>query len=155
MNIRRYLPALASLQHSYPSLAYRLRVYFDLPPGPLIHSIPAAGLAQADVVLALLRINSSGARQYVEHLIGRPITIGPACLLVYNYNRAKPLLHSQPVVTWVMKNPPLRNSTRIAHSFPEFCVGRTRQQLIMRGVSRGDIRRAVRRGWIRMEGGAV
>jgi hypothetical protein len=38
---------------------------------------------------------------------------------------------------------------------PEFKVGRTREQLLARGVSRGDIRRAVRRGIITMTEGRI
>lgn len=148
------MPAIASLQRNCPSLAYRIRVYFGLGSGPLIRSIPRAGLGQADVVLALLRIGTRCARRYVEHIIGRAITVCPSCRLTYPYNRQRPRVSLQPVITWVTPNPPLRCSTKIAACYTEFRVGRTREQLLCRGVSRGDIRRAVRRGWITMSEGA-
>lgn len=144
---------IASIQRRCPALAYKLRRYFNLGSGPLIVSLYRAGLGQADVVLALLKINSDCARRAVERLVGRPITVCPSCLLIYDYNRSRPKLGSQPVITWVMRSPPLRSSTKIAACYPEFRVGRTREQLVCRGVSRGDIRRAVRRGWIKMSEG--
>jgi hypothetical protein len=153
MHLRRHLSIIAFIDHRRPVLAHRLRVYFKLPPGRLIYTIPAAGLCQADVVLALIRFGSERAREIAELMIGKPITICPSCLLRYSYNHARPRVSLQPVITWVLPNPPLRQSTKIAHCYSEFRVGRTREQLLYRGVSRGDIRRAVRRGWIKMSEG--
>lgn len=151
--LRRHLAALAAISRT-PALEYRVRRYFALDSSPMIFACTRAGLSQADVVLCLIRIGTPAARNIIEGLIGKPITVGPACRLTWAYNKQTPSVGNQPVVTWVMPTlqVPLRMGTRLAANFPEFKCGRTLQQLQMRGVSRGDIRRAIRRGWIKMAG---
>lgn len=56
------------------------------------------------------------------------------------------------MVTWVSDEVLLRRGTRLALTFPEFKCGRTLEQLKMRGVSNGDIRRVMKRGWVKMTG---
>ena len=149
--LRRHLAAIAAITTT-PSLEYRVRRYFALDSSPLIASVRHAGLSQADIVLCLTRINTPRARIIAESLIGKPITIGPACRLSWGYNKQAPTVGTQPVVTWVASSVPLRRGTRLALTFPEFKCGRTKQQLQMRGVSNGDIRRVIKRGWVRMVG---
>lgn len=152
MNLRRHMPVIAHLDHRYPALAYRLRVYFDLPArARLVPSLSSSSLCQADLVLALLRFGTPASRVVAERLVGRPITVCPSCLRRRLSSLTAASSSSSPAITYVLRDPPLRNSTRLQSCYSEFRVGRTRQQLISRGVSRGDIRRCIRRGWIRME----
>lgn len=150
-HLRRHLQSIALIDR-VPALEYRVRRYFELGSRNLFVELRDARLCQADIVLCLLRINTSTARRVVESLVGRPIVVSRACRLMWHINSQRPRVMRQPVITWVCPRNPCRNSTRIGASFAEFKVGRTRQQLLMRGVSRGDIRRAVRRGWIVMAG---
>jgi hypothetical protein len=151
--LRRHLPALAAID-STPALAYRVRRYFDLPSGLLIHTLTSAGLSQADVVLCLMSVNSDRSRAIAESLVGRPIQILPACKLSWGFNKQTPSVSTQPTITYVksLGEVPLRRGTRLALCYAEFKRGRTLQQLQMRGVSRGDIRRAMKRGWIKVVG---
>lgn len=145
--LRRHLPAIAAIAAS-PVLTYRVRRYFALDSRPLILSV--RGLSQADIVLCLVRIGSPRAREIAGSLIGKPITVAPACLLRWSHNKQTPSVGRQPMVTWVAETVPLRRGTRMALTFPEFKCGRTLQQLLMRGVSRADVRRVTKRGWVKM-----
>lgn len=149
--LRRHLSAIAAVTRT-PALEYKLRRYFALDSSPLIVSCTRARLSQVDLVLALMRINTPRSRVITSSLIGRPITIGPACRLSWSYNKQDPSISTQPVVTWVDNTVLLRRGTRLALTYPEFKCGRTLDQLTMRGVSRSDIRRAMKRGWIKMTG---
>jgi hypothetical protein len=148
---KRHLPALAAID-AVPALAYRVRSYFDLPAGPLISTL--LPYSQADVVLCLMRVNTDNARRITESLIGKEIVIGPSCRLSWGFNKQEPSVSTQPVITHVksLGEVPLRRGTRLALCYMEFKRGRTLQQLQMRGVSRGDIRRAIKRGWIKVVG---
>jgi hypothetical protein len=127
--LRRHLPALAAITR-WPAMEYRVRQYFNLGSGPFLVELRRAGLCQADLVLCLIRMNTSLSRKLVEQIVGKPITVGAACLLTWNRNSQSPSIKRQPIITWVCSDAPLR----------------------MRGVSKGDLRRAMRRGWIRVEG---
>lgn len=152
--LRRHLAAIAAIS-TMPALDYKVRQYFALGSRPLIIELPRAGLCQADLVLALVRIGTPRSRLIAGSLIGKPITTCPSCKLTWSYNKQTPSIGVQPVVTWVSDEVLLRRGTRLAMTFPEFRCGRTLQQLTMRGVSRGDIRRAMKRGWIKMVGVAA
>lgn len=150
--LRKYLVAIAAIS-STPALSYRVRQYFGLGSRPLIIELRHAELSHADIVLCLLRINTERARTIIASLMGKPITIGPACRLVWPDNRQSPIVRSQPTVTRVNLDIVVRRRTRLHACLPEFRIGRTLDQLRMRGVSRGDIKRAVRKGVIVMTGG--
>jgi hypothetical protein len=147
--LRRHLTAIAYITR-FPSLTYRVRRYFSLGSGPLLIELRRAALHQADIVLCLLRIDTRMARRIAEALIGKPITIGPSCRFVYNFNRSSPLVRTQATICQVATFHNVRNRTRLHTCLPEFKVGRTMDQLLMRGVSKGDIKRAMRRGIISM-----
>lgn len=149
--LRRHLPAIATIVR-VPALEYRVRRYFGLGSGPLLVELRRAGLCQADIVLCLLRAGTPRSREIIEKIVGRPITVAAACRLVWNHNSQAPTVRRQPIITWVCSDATLRRGTRIAAAFTEFRVGRTLEQLRVRGVSKGDLRRAMRRGWIRVEG---
>lgn len=145
--LRKHLAAVAAVDQT-PALKYRVRQYFDLPRGSLFTAL--RGFSQADLVLCLLRIGTPRSRRIVEALVGRPIIIGPACRFVYYYNKQNPSLRRQPVVVFVDPDAIIRGKSRLAKCMAEFKVGRTRDQLLQRGVRNGDIRRAVARGIVRM-----
>jgi hypothetical protein len=149
--LRRHLAAIAAITRT-PALEYRVRRYFALSNRPLIAACRRAGLSQADLVLCLVRMGSPRARIIAESLIGRPIHVAPACRLTWAYNKQQPSVRRQPVITHVQEQVPLRRGTRLALSFPECRRGRTLEQLQQRGVSKGDIRRMMRRGWITVAG---
>ena len=151
--LKRHLPALAAIDQ-VPALSYRVRRYFELGSGLLIHELPRASLSQADIVLCLMSINTDRSRAIAESLVGKPITIYPACKLTWGFNKQTPSVSTQPTITYVksLGEVPLRRGTRLAMCYAEFKRGRTLQQLQMRGVSRGDIRRAMKRGWIKVVG---
>jgi hypothetical protein len=101
-----------------------------------------------------MSFNTETSRAIAESLIGRPIAVLPACRLSWSFNKQTPSVSTQPTITHVKSigEVPLRRGTRLALCYAEFKRGRTLQQLQMRGVSRGDIRRAMKRGWIKVVG---
>ena len=149
MPLRKHLQSIALITR-IPSLLYRVRRYFALSSGHLFIALRRRKLGQADLVMCLMSIGTEAARRVTECLIGRSITIGPACLLKYSHNTEHPTIGRQPVITRVSARPKIKARSRLARAFDEFRVGRTREQLLSRGVSRGDIRRAQRRGWIQL-----
>lgn len=149
--LRRHLCALAAIMRT-PALEYRVRQYFALGSGPFLVELKRAGLCHADIVLCLLRINTQRSREIVEALIQKPITVGPACRFVWPDNRQTPRVRRQPKITWVCSDVLPRRGTRLYSRFPEFRVGRSLQQLQLRGITRGDVKRAIRGGFIKMVG---
>jgi len=145
--LRKHLQSLALIVRT-PALLYRVRRYFNLGTEHLFVALRRAGLGQADVVLCLLKIGTQRARRIAEALIGKPITVAPACRFTYSVNGHAPRIGRQPVITWVIDEFPVLRMSRLVRCLHEFRVGRTREQLMRRGVTKGDIGRAVRRGWI-------
>lgn len=132
----------------------KLLAYFDIPPTPYLTPVLyQRGLGQADLVLALLRCGGLQGRSYVELLVGRPITVGAPCLLLYRRN-GRPTVSRQPVdrrITFVQAANPRQPNTEASLRWPEFKLGRTVSQLRARGCTKRDIRRATRMGWIVFE----
>lgn len=157
--LRKHATALAHMTAD-KSLKKMVCDYFDLAPRsrsltPLLYQ---RGLGQADLVLALLRINHSRARHYIGLLIGHPIVIAPPCLLRYNLNSnasrpsiTRPVGNDNRRITFVQDTNPRQPGTESHLRWPWFQVGRTVAQLRVRGVKRRDIRKAADFGWIRLE----
>jgi hypothetical protein len=145
--LRKHLQSLSVIDQT-PALNYRVRRYFQLGTAHLFRELRSRGLGQADIVLCMIHLNTEWARRVVSVLIGKPIEIGPPCLR--DYHVPPPMMPRPPVIDWVMPNIPVRNSTRLGDSVIEFRVGRTREQILQRGVSRADWDRALRRGWIHL-----
>jgi len=104
---------------------------------------------QATVVLALLRAARLPA---AEHLVGKPITRVPTL------RSLSPPLRSpddstldRRTITRVEPNPRLP-TTPAWSRYRLFRVGRTLGEFLLRGGRRGDVRLALRRGWISVEG---
>lgn len=149
MALRKHLQSLALIARN-PALLYKVRRYFGLDSTHLFIALRRKKLCQADIVLCLMKIGGEAARRIAESLIGKSIIIGPACKFLWKVNGAKPSIGRQPMITWVIKKFPVLRKSKIAQCFSEFRVGRTREQLMNRGVTRGDIRRAMKKRWIRM-----
>lgn len=148
-----------------PLASFLLRDYFDLPRShSLMASLLDRGLGQADLVLALLHLRdamhhrSDAARLlcfYVHRLVGRPILVGPSCLLLYKTNGHAPRI-SRPVqadrrLIWVSPVNPRQPNTEAHDRWEAFRPGRTVAQLRSRGITRRDLRKAERKGWVRFE----
>lgn len=140
---------------------YLLCDYFQLRRGAtLMSSLCDQGLGQADLVLALLRLRDQCRTPYariygcyITLLVGHPITVGPACLLQYRVNGHPTAIRSTDDrrLTFVLPDNPRQPRTEAHLRWCQFQVGRTVAQLRVRGVTKRDIRRAVRRGWIKLE----
>lgn len=157
MLLGRHASTIAALGRD-PRTATFLRAYFALPGGVcLMHSLCVCGLGQADVVFALLRLRDEThflmLDLYISWMVGRPILVCPPCLLHWHHNTVAPSvrLDTSPRITWVVSNNPRQPSTSAALRWEEFRVGRTVAQLRVRGVTRRDVRRARRMGWIKLE----
>lgn len=140
-------------------LKYLLRDYFSLPKSQaLMPALLARGLGQADLVLSLLHIRDAhltlrpSAEDFIAKFIGHPIVIGPGCLLRYRTNgMPTATLDASPRITYVAPDNPRQPNTDAHLRWCEYKVGRSVAQLRSRGVTPRDIRRAVARGWIRIE----
>lgn len=142
------------------SIKYLVRDYFALSVRQaLMPALLGRGLGQADLVLCLLRLRDRHHLRminvYVHLLVGRPILIGEPCLLRYATN-GRPTATRSPLaedrrVIYVQPDNPRQPSTEAHGRWREFKVGRSISQLRIRGVTKRDLRRAVRRGWVRLE----
>lgn len=144
------------------SLKYLIRDYFGLPvTTALMPAMLARGLGQADLVLCLLRIRDAhrslrtAIEEHITALIGRAIHACPPCLQLYNQRPVNPQDATRTAddrrVTHVTLANPRQEGTDAYMRWHEFRVGRTIGQLVTRGITKRDIRRAVRNGWIKME----
>lgn len=143
-------------------LKYLVRDYFALPRATaLMPAMLARGLGQADLVLCLLRLRDhhEALRRTTEDLIaalvGHPICVGPSCLLSYRTTaqRGVRVVRSKDDrrITSVVQDNPRQPNTSAHLRWCEYRVGRTIGQLLVRGITRKDILRAQRRGWIQVE----
>lgn len=72
MILPRYVTAIAHIDLD-PALAFLVRRALRLPRRPIIYALSKRGLGQADLVLALLHVNTNSARVAVERILDRPI----------------------------------------------------------------------------------
>lgn len=123
----------------------------------LLGSLLAQRACHADVVLVLLR---AGELEAVEALIGRPITRCPPGLRArpLPYPEAAPRRGDERLVTRVREpgattpaGRPQLLTTDLYRRLALVRVGLSVQQLLTRGVRRGDIRIAERRGLLELE----
>jgi len=164
MLLSRHCLTVAMLNRD-PLTAFLVRDYFDLPRGrTLFASLMDRRLGQADLVLCLLHLRDQQRRErdyhrilsfYVRRLVGRPILVGEPCLLRYKINGHAPStarpLPSERRLIWVTEVNPRQSGTEAHQRWVEFRPGRTVSQLRARGVTRRDLRRAERKGWVRFE----
>jgi hypothetical protein len=154
--LRKHMATMIKMNR-YPLLKELIRQYFDLPAGiALTPALYQRGLGQADLVLCLLRTDHFMAREFVAMLIGHPIIIGPPCLLHYRTNGASPTVrHPTGLmdrrITYVAPSNPRQPRTEAYLRWQDFRAGRTPRQVMTRGSTKRDVRRALRMGWIRLE----
>ncbi len=158
--LRKHAAIIARI-NADAQIKQKLLAYFDIPPTPyLTPALYQRGLGQVDLVLALLRTQGTRelvvrARGHIEALVGRPIVVGPPCLLSYPRNGSPQV--SRVVsgvdrkIIFVVPGNPRQPNTTAALRWCEFKPGRTVSQLRSRGVTKRDIRRATRMGWIKFE----
>lgn len=117
--------------------------------GQVFDELQRWGASQADLALTLIRLRRTAA---ASALIGRRVpTVCPPALREAPQRRMAAdeeddLLDR--VIVSVEPNPRLP-TTPAWHRYREFRVGRTLRSCLTRGVTRRDVRGAVRRGWIR------
>jgi hypothetical protein len=102
----------------------------------------AHGLAapsRADVVLALLRVNTQQSLAAAEGIVGRPVTRCPPAIPLWP---PKPVVRAPraPRVKAVGRNPCLPTSGAFQR-YRTVRVGMTRDQLLARGVTHRDLRK--------------
>ena len=154
--LRKHCATIVKM-NKYPLLKSMIRSYFSLPDQvPLTPAMYQRGLGQADLVLCLLRTDHFMAREFVAMLIGHPIVIGPPCLLSYHTNGGAPRVRksSHPLdrrIVWVEPTNPRQPRTEAHMRWVDFKAGRTPRQVMSRGSTKRDVRRALRMGWIRLE----
>jgi len=100
-------------------------------------SIDVALVTRVDYVLALLSANTRETLGIAEGIIGKAIT---RCPTVQPPDPRQSILapRKEPVVSKVVRNPCLP-TTRAFQRFKEVKVGRTREQLLSRGVTTRDL----------------
>ena len=140
------------------TIKYLVRDYFGLPRAPaLMPALLRCGLGQADLVLCLLRVRDAhvglrtAAEAHIAALMGHPIVVGRPCLLGLRSRVTGPQAKQAPRIAWVAPENPRLPRTEAYLRWCEYRVGRTEAQLRSRGITRRDFRKAVRRGWVRME----
>ena len=134
--------------------------YFDLRPVrekgwlPSI-SLAEMGIGQADVVLALLRSNEKLFLMEAERLVGSRILRCPPCLRPLAPSHRNDLSHrfgDDRRITKVIPSNPRHKGWNCHYRFEIFKAGMTISQFLTRGGTRRDVRQALRRGWIQLEG---
>jgi hypothetical protein len=142
---------LSTLLGLDPTVHDYLRGYFHSPGTTITATINDHNLGQADLVLALLR-GPPTLHAAAEALVGRPIVrlppVMPKPLPKLPPPPETPLADRRKVLA-VAPNPRLP-TTPAFHRYREVRVGRTVAQLLRRGVTRKDVREAVRNGWVRL-----
>lgn len=142
------------------SMKYLIRDYFSLPKWQaLMPALIGRGLGQADLVLALLRLRDrhggptkTACDQHIAALVGHPIVVCPACLRDYRTGptRVTKSRDDRRILFTVHDNP-RQPGTEAYLRWCEYRVGRSLGQLYVRGVKKRDVRRAISRGWIKVE----
>jgi hypothetical protein len=124
--------------------------------GQMFDRLAASGLCQADLVMALLPDNSYTARNAVEKLVGKPITVvsAPAvpdsALATIRLAVAEQLQGDQRRFRDVIPNP--RRPGCLGHErFSKLRDGMKVVEFYKAGGRRSDIRKGLREGWFTLE----
>lgn len=106
------------------------------------HGLTVGTASRADLILALLRINTPEALGEAQELAGCAIRRCPPAVPPWP---PKPIQqapeNSEPKVRWVAKDNPCLQSTPAWSRFTRIRVGMTREHLRQRGVTARDLRR--------------
>lgn len=154
MRIEDCGPALRSLKKPDRDRLVRYLRSRGLLRGRIIHlhgACVSARLCQADLVLALLRLN---VLDVVERLIGKPITRFPAQR--HRRGTLRPGLERRELVIAVRKPDPVENGKRrllgtgLYERLSRARVGMSVEIMMSRGITRRDVRIGLKRGYLRM-----
>lgn len=114
---------------------------------PMLYALRARGLGQADLVLALLHLETAGARLAIERILRCPVRVCPSVFLAWS--SSGPLrLASSPKIVSVGACPARPGSDRARRFSYCFRPGLTVEQARARGATRRDVRRALRGGYL-------
>jgi hypothetical protein len=151
--ITRHLAAMRRL--ACDTTTYKsIRLYFNVPRRvPLLDHLVTWNYGQADVVLALLRIDTPASLRHAEAFMGHAIVRCPPCLLLRTRTPLPNVPRSPRIVAVVPVNPRMEPLARLR--FAEFRVGRTEEQLMARGISRRELSWAKKNRWIEVADHAV
>lgn len=152
------LPKYAPMVHALPApTRIQLANHLGLSPHkPVYPQLRSRGYFTADVVLTLLAIGTADARAGAQAIIGKPIEVcrpGPhyretvsVIDQIASLPETVPPADRRKVLS-VERNPRLP-TTDSFQRYKHFRPGRTVAQLIGLGVTRKDLREALREGWV-------
>lgn len=115
----------------------------------IAQDVAPESIGKADVVLALLRINTPEALQAASGLVGKPITVCPAAIPPWP-PRPVQRAPQERVVAKADENP-CAPSSDMHRRFALVRVGMTVEALQKKGISRRDLRCWTRAGHIKIE----
>ncbi len=138
-------------------LKFLIRDYFNLPRHQaLMPAILKKRINHADLVLCLLHLRdthravTTPCEQHIATLMGHPITTGQPCLQRLNTTAATRTPDDRRIIS-ITKSNPRQPNTKPYFQWREYRVGRSIKQLMVRGITRRDLRTAVKRGWVTLE----
>jgi len=111
------------------------------------HRLTAPQMLRVDVVLMLLRINTREALQAAQELTGRAITQCPSAVPPWPPKRPEDAARG-PRVIWLAPNP-CSPTTAMHARYGQVAIGRTREQLLARGVTPRDLSYWGKRGHVK------
>lgn len=131
--------------------AHHLSQYFGLPDPllPLAVVLRERGLWQADIVLALLRINTPPALLAVEELMGKPINHLPPAMPRYRPAKVVRTPEQRTFIAGLCRYNPRLPTTLAWQKWNSLRHGLSVAQVIGRGLlTRRDLAEAVGMGWL-------
>jgi len=152
MILPRYFTAVASVDADRV-VSFLVRRALRLSRRPMIYALSERGLGQADLVLALLRVGTRPALDLVARVVGRPVLRCPSQYLRWPVNGVPRVV--VPRIRLVVDNPRRPNTDAHDRFAAAFRDGATIEACRARGATRRDVRRALREGWIVVEGRAA
>ena len=147
------------------SLGIDARLRYSSPPDAMFFELDWAGRDTADLVVALLRLDTPRSKQYAVTICGKDITKCPSflamCALPLPVRMSPRFGDDRRVVK--VKSPKIVKvintlekstiiSSRLHDRMALVRAGMTVKQLLSRGVTRRDLRIAQKRKWIQLEG---
>ena len=115
------------------------------------HRLDTHDPLRVDVVVMLLRIGTEEALGHVTALTGKPITRCPSAMPPWPPKPVAASAGHSPKVQWVIDENPCSEGTAMRGRFEQLRVGRTREQLLARGITARDLCYWQKKNFIRFE----